>query len=494
MRRFYCLLMPVVLLCASCGNSLLPPLQVNAVSVEQNKIHITFSSEPDRNSIIDAFSLTEDNTPLQGIFSFSENEAFFTPVTGIRDGYDYILTINAAAENIKGESLLSDYIYKFTTKKESSAPSIISVTPANQSSVTEAITELHFTFSKPVTPQSFSEAFSLSPAADNHFVWTADNSEVSVVFEKELKKNTRYTVKISTVLHDTDNNTLVRSFSSVFVNMPDIESPVYSISWKTESANGMIVPSSATENIPLSSQLILSFSEQIITDSLTSFISFKPSLGMTIEPDSETKKSAVITFTEKPEWGKLYTLQINKGIKDTAGNQTEETSDFNLVFNREADRPVSFITGLFSTGSGSWFSIGSTNSYADMNLPVETFKTIESVSVPFYLAFRISSDSPAINLISIMKNMSIDTTNSCASFHIKKMQILTKAEYESSEIKDITLTQEDTSEWNICIVKCIVEVQNEDNRGLIRFCFDSNISDTAGNKLNKDLIFTYNKT
>jgi hypothetical protein len=472
----------------SCGTWLLPPLEVVSIHIE-NDVKILFSATPSKQSIKNAFSITEDGVTLSGNFLFDDKYVVFTPVNGIRQNHAYIVTVTTMAEDEKGNSLLNDFIYQFHTKDVTEAPAVLSIYPENESVILTEPSALVFTFSKPVSERSFINAFKIAPSVNHLLEWNSDFTSVSVLPASPMGYG-RYTVSVSTNLTDEYENRLLNAFTSTFLYGTDKTEPEYTMVWESgNSASGAIIPEAITDKIPLDAEIHITFNETVAIESIAGFFTITPSTGFTVTPDLQTKKDAVITFSKPPVWNETYALTVHKGIGDIYGNKTSSDARYTLLFDNSKYKPGLFKGAFFKTGAA-YKQINSLTNYTELALAAVDFPQGTLVAASLYVVFNISPGAGGIFLPSAMRNISISTTNGCASISIKTMTALTRDELIASDIYGhLNLEPDD----NPSALKLGVEVYNQNKNGLITFYFGRDISDSLGNKMTDDCSFTYSK-
>ncbi|GHV62272.1 hypothetical protein AGMMS49587_08640 [Spirochaetia bacterium] len=480
------LLSPIV----SCASWLLPPLEILSVSTNED-IRISFSAPPTEASIRKAFSMTEDGTGLQGTFFFNDRDVIFRPLNGLREGREYAIFISTTAEDARGNSLVKEFQHRFHTKAELGEPRIISIEPQNETSLTMQPDAVTLVFSEPVDANSFTEALRLSPSITHVLEWKEDYSGVRIIPVKPLTEGTRYTITVSTALMDLSRNRLLRSFSSTFLYGVDRSPPVCRLSWESPSDTGRdLVPGSLNEGIPSDSRIKLSFNKKMAIESLAGFIGTSPSLGCTITPDLVSRDQGIISFPQKPEWGKTYTLAIRKGITDTLGNKIEEDIEFPLVFNHGNFRPPVFAWGGLKNQNTMERISGDTD-FSTISFDPDYFQEQRERAMDLYLVFRITADADSLSLVSAMQAISISATNGCAEISIRTMKILTDAEYEASDIYDPAAQAESGEKF--CALKTGIEFENAKQLGFIIFSINKELSDSLGNTMTGNVTLTYNK-
>ena len=184
----------------------------------------------------------------------------------------------------------------------------------------------------------------------------------------------------------------------------------------------------------------LLFNEEVNTSNISSNISIKPDMSISIDIDEESKKQVDVIFSKVPEWNKQeYILTISKGITDVSSNEIKEDKLYRFKFNNESDRPVLFVKGVLELSEGNYFSIDEKNNYSSLLLPVENFPTTgnEEKEVILYYIFRISNNANSLNLISAMDDIfSISTTNSCIYTSFSSIKILNDTEIKNNNISN----------------------------------------------------------
>jgi hypothetical protein len=479
--------------CVSCGALLFPPLEVISIHAEDD-VKILFSARPSAVSIRKSFSIAEDGMNLSGDFLFDGKYVVFAPVNGIQKNHEYTVSITTIAEDEKGNSLLNDFIYQFYTKPVTEPPLVLSVFPENESIILTELPAIVFTFSKPVSEHSFTRAFKITPSVNYLLEWKPDFSSVTARPASPLTYG-RYTVSVSADLSDEYGNKPPNSFTSTFLYGTDADEPEYTAAWKSPGGAAEIIGGNTiADNIPSGAEIHISFNETVAIESIAGFFAITPSIGFTVTPDLQTRKDAVIAFSERPPWLGEYTLTVRKGIEDMYGNKTVSDTRYTLRFDNSANKPVLFTGAFFMTDKtgNSYKQINYDTNYTELTLAAIDFPQSGDIAAgaDFYAVFNISPDAENILLPSAMRNISITTTNGCVSLTLKTMAILTEIELLASDIYQyLTVGSED----NLCAIKMGVEVYNENKNGLVTFLFGQDISDSLGNKMTEDCSFTYNK-
>ncbi|GHV96194.1 hypothetical protein AGMMS50293_25140 [Spirochaetia bacterium] len=321
--------------------------------------------------------------------------------------------------------------------------------------------------------------------------WNSNNTTVSVIPVKPLSEGTRYIIAINTSLSDTYRNTLLNAFSSTFLYGLDTTPPMLSLAWETPiGSTGLLDENVINGNIPLESEIILSFNKKCIVDSIAGFIELTPSISFTTIPDLVSQDKVRLLFPKKPDWNKTYTLKIRKNITDTLGNRIENDQLFPLLFNNEKDRPITYINGWFDN-NGSLVPINQNNDYGTLTLDSLYFPPLGStVPTKLFYAFAISSQATSLSLVSAMQAISISPANSCAFVSIRTMRIWSQTEYETSTLYSLI---DNSNSPHIIILETGIEIENTDKNGFLTFTIRKDIADTLHNTMQDNLTFTLNK-
>lgn len=491
----------------ACDNLLIPYLEVNEVKIENSTVVIKLSAEPNQNKFLNAFGFYEDDISVAGEYSFSSNTVVFTPHKTIAAGHDYSVEISTDLEDVKGHSLAHSFLYKYSTKTESETPYIVSVTPQNETEIRDKDYVPRITFSESVDRKSFTEAFSIVPSISYLLKWADDSSYVDILFEKELSKNTQYTMTITTTLKDLQNNKLRKEYKTNFYYYVPQDSEkdfTYNFTYSYENSAAQQMSRDGLNELADDVIFQIDFSNCVSEDTISSYVSSYPSLKFNFTPDWETSKSVKFTLNEIPQWNREYLFTVKKNITDEFSQTIEESVNYHVIFNHEKDRPVEYVksfflrSGMSPSDSSKYFEIYQDNLYRDLNIFIENGGTDQTESLEkqlcMYTVFRISNEASGIDVPSFLKGVQISPTNSCVNIMITNCHFLTASEYAASPVGSLSLSDDDTSGWNLVYAKFDLTVTIYASSGLIRFNFDDSISDSLGNTMNEGLVFTYNKS
>ncbi len=479
---------------------LLPEFEVKSAVYDSSGIMVKFSNSVDMLSIAKSVALEEDESRIALTFGFMDDVVFIYPKNGIRSNYDYMLIISNEAEDVNACSLGKNFVYSFSTRPEKDRPSVVSMTPVNESRVLNDIDEIEIGFSESINRETFEKSFSITPSFDYSIMYKDSDTKVVVKAKSEIPSNKEYVIKINSTLEDLYRNTLPEDFTAVIYYKQDSSVPDFSVSLKSEDWQENLDSGSRTEGIPLDADIFINFDRCMKMSDATSYISITPSLSYTVEKD-ELEGLYLKLDLQDVTWGKTYSLRIEKGLSDLNGNCTEEESTYTLVFDSEKNRPVRFLEGYFQTAQ--WASsvhseddcklIKDSTNYTHLVMDSTYFTTSEDKECALYLVFECSKDSSGIDLFSIMGGLSMSVTNSCCTAELRRIKIVPPEEYDDEFIDSLFTDDVDFDKAKISVVKVLVQFRNSVSQGIVTITLEGGIKDSLGNCMEKEKVFVLSK-
>lgn len=483
-----------IFLLSGCSTCLFPDFHVETTQFQDNKIIITFSSCPNFISIKKSLIICQDGYYLEGILTAENNRIIFTPHTKDIENHNYSITITTEAEDTKGISLIENYHYNFSTKKNTTDFDILNFNYTQ--------TEIKFIFSNPLNEKSFYDNFSIKP--ETSYILRQDDiaNQIIVTFIKPLSSNIRYFITLKPEVSDIYNNTLKHKFEDNFILNPENNPTDYDIFY-TDQKNSLakIDINNLNDHLPSQTPLIFKFTDEINLDTVNSAISFTPKINFRLEKDFYTKDSFKIYFTEPNSYNSSYELTVKDSITDIYSNSIPERR-IKLLFNCPSDIKPEFKKMLFCS-KDSITIIDHTLNPQNLILNTQHYPTVSGIpsdSLTCYFLFSSSPDSSGINLFSAMDNINFSATNSCLSITPEKMTTLKIQDFLSdskfSEITDILSTdirQIQLSNLTPSLIQVDCKVQNSSNQGLIKIAINQNLTDTLKNKLSDPINLIINK-
>ena len=213
---------------------LLPEFEVKSAVYDSSGIMVKFSNSVDMLSIAKSVALEEDESRIALTFGFMDDVVFIYPKNGIRSNYDYMLIISNEAEDVNACSLGKNFVYSFSTRPEKDRPSVVSMTPVNESRVLNDIDEIEIGFSESINRETFEKSFSITPSFDYSIMYKDSDTKVVVKAKSEIPSNKEYVIKINSTLEDLYRNTLPEDFTAVIYYKQDSSVPDFSGSLKSE--------------------------------------------------------------------------------------------------------------------------------------------------------------------------------------------------------------------------------------------------------------------
>jgi hypothetical protein len=284
--------------------------------VLDKKLTAIFSETMDPATInTSTFTLKNGANSITGLVTYTGVVATFSPASNLLPNTTYTATITTSAKDLAGNSLVSNYIWTFTTVIGDIIPPTVVLTDPNDNAIGVALNKkLTATFSEAMDPASInSSTFTLKNGA-NTITGVVTYSGVTATFSpaSNLLPNTTYTATITNSAKDVAGNNLATNYVWTFTTiLTDIIPPMVLSTDPLNNATG----------IALDKKVTATFSE--VMDPLTiSTLTFTLKNGGTPVTGIVTYLGTTATFTPSANLlaSTLYTATITTGAKDVAGN------------------------------------------------------------------------------------------------------------------------------------------------------------------------------
>jgi hypothetical protein len=243
---------------------------------------------------------------------------YFDPVPALRPGVRYVLAYRGRVTLENGQAFDADEEVPFYVGHPGPGPALISADPSDGG--TAAIDRpLVLSFSDPIDPNSFAREFDLQPSTETVVTWDVSGQVVTIAPTDSWTNLTTCTWKVGKDLSAPDGTPLRTDYSGRFRVQADAAAPtVVSI------VPGIRSTLAATGNSDLNSAaaddvLLLNFSEEIRTDSLSSALTSTPTIKGTLLRVSAGVYALIPD--ERLVMGQLYTLRIAETVEDLSGNK-----------------------------------------------------------------------------------------------------------------------------------------------------------------------------
>jgi hypothetical protein len=400
-------------------------------NIDSISISILFSHQPDISAVERAFSVTEDGLNLDGKFSWDGKRMYFVPFAPFEKNRDYTVAIEAEACDERGVNLEKNFQGLFTTKPYGGRPVVISVNPIDETLLSERRQEVRIEFSEMIDVSSCVNDISFSPSAGGS--WSLEGKTAVFTPKEPWKSGETYKMTISNKLQSSNGRQMGKNFISRFYTSDDDAAPSLTSASAVDKDGCFVFELAAydagtgkngsmiSEN-PLwenGYSVKLSFSEPVDTAKLKSVLSIEGAPKFTINAPPPYSSEAIISFDENPDWKSRFTITINTGLRDAAGNESSETKTFKILVNGPRSKPPVFAGfTLFKEGGGNPEKIVShtpADLFRTLEIPPADFPHETTVSAYIELYFETAANA-SINIFSIMDLFRVEATNNALSF------------------------------------------------------------------------------
>lgn len=110
-----------------------------------------------------------------------------------------------------------------------------------------------------------------------------------------------------------------------------------------------------------------------------------------------------------------------------------------------------------------------------------------------YLIFNSSPVSEGVDLVSVMQNVGISSTNGTCSVELKKIELIGEAGFASEKISTLVSSIDSSKYNNLSVFKVSCLFTNSQKSGLFTVSLSKEICDSINNKMKNDQVFVFNK-
>ncbi|MBF9017298.1 MULTISPECIES: Ig-like domain-containing protein [unclassified Oceanispirochaeta] len=281
--------------------------EVENCSLETDHTLLQFTTPMNWNLTEQAFSLTEEDSELEGRFIWDGNKMSFYPHRGIMENRNYTLNLENSAEDGYGNSLGENRSWKFYTGEDNTPPLIQSVNPVDKSEISNLRQSVSYDFSETVDHMSFREALEVSPALEYHLEWTEGNTSVQVQPLEDYSEGEDYTFTVSTRLKDLAQNNLKQKHELHYLISSNDELLLESIILESSSAE--LEENGITEYVEKDDILNGRLNRRIYSDEIYGLIRIQPDVSFSLDWDIEYREFT-LSFDEDLRYGESYDLYI----------------------------------------------------------------------------------------------------------------------------------------------------------------------------------------
>ena len=359
-----------------------------------SSVIISFSEPMDTDKTESAFALVRDDTSIPGSFKWTDygigtnSVLLFTPETDLEfdTEYSFRVSIEAVDLDMEPKPLVEDYHIVFITGSDPDmrAPRVDYTTPHDAETGVPSAVQIEIGFSESMNRESVETAFTLRRngiPVTGSFDWIEMDGfspDRIVIFTPEtpLFHESIYTVTIAGSATDQDSapKSLAEAFQSTFSTASDPGLHPPGIAWT--------IPNHGTENIAVSSQIIVNFTESMNRDSVETAFSFTD--GNEAVDGSFTWKdfgngvdsAFVFSPTGLLEYSAAYTVRIQDSAMDL-DEIPRSLSNALVVEFTTSPEPGNTIPEIISIFP--WD--GATDIWPDVQVTIKFSKTMEANTV-----------------------------------------------------------------------------------------------------------------
>jgi hypothetical protein len=291
----------------------------NAVSVLTKAYATATFSEQMNPTTINAstFTLKQGTTAVPGTVTYAGTTATFTPAAELTGNTVYTATITTGVKDLAGNSLATQYGWSFKTLTviDVTAPTVLSVVPANAATGASTTTKATVTFSEPMNPATLNTATFLVKQGSTTVTGTVGYSGTTATFTPTaaLSASTVYTATITTGATDLAGNALTANYTWSFTTaaIADVTPPTIV----------SVVPAANASSVAASAKVTATFSEGMDATTISSS-TFTLKQGSVSVTGSVSNSGTIATFTPAValSGSTIYTATITTGAKDLSGN------------------------------------------------------------------------------------------------------------------------------------------------------------------------------
>ncbi|MEW5814660.1 MAG: Ig-like domain-containing protein [Spirochaetota bacterium] len=464
------------------------PIEKYLADAGSIEIWVEFSSPVEPTSIEQAFSLTEDDVLLYGDFLWEGQRLRFLPAKALRDGRTYVVTISTAAEDKWGNSLKSDFIYRFDTGTDFTRPEIKAINPVANAVLDNLYYPISITFSEKVKKESVYASFSLTPAVKGGFSWTNDDTTCTFTPMESYSWGTEYKIELSETLSDLEGNTLEKEYTGYFTIGNDRTPPEINFIGNSEATFSLVEYDPARGQYTVNSNweacydFRLRFSEPLMPDTLENLLVFEPDLPYAITwQDVRYLAEAVLKPAAPPVYGTIYALRIKAGLKDVKGNPSSQERIYRFSVNGPRSKPLKITKVTFLTDPAA-NTINTLDSFGPLDL--SSYLNLKRGFFDIYISAASDID---LSLISFMEAFSITATNNCSLFDVVSLEYKSYTPPQPDPVPDTV--------QGVTVVRAYLDIDNDDTRsGVVTLSLSKDLKDASGNTIEADWQFIVRDT
>ena len=456
---------------------------------EKITVSLTFSREPDRDSVERHFSLAGDSR-VKGVFLWEGKKMTFTPLTPLEKNTDYSLSLSADARDTRGLSMDAAFERSFTTRAGTGRPSVVSCRPDLYAELDDTRTEVYLEFSIPVPLNSLYDNVSFNPSMTG--LWHLENDGKLAIFTpaEPWMQNRRYEIRFSTSLTDNNKMNAGNDFLSIFTIGTDREPPCLQYASRITKDGSIIplLPGSSRPNpmeLPIENhdwekedRLLLGFSKPVDSLSVKNCLSAEDASSLVMETGPGYKTEFTFRFENIPAYESRFAFRLKPGVKDSEGNESGDEYVYRIFANGKFSKPPE-LAGIrlpMAPANGTDLELvcfGTDSLYEIIPITDGSYPSAEGIKTWIELYF-ITAEGASINPFSLMELFRIETSNNVLAFSPRQIKT------EKFSVADPHPGWEDYQRLEIAGI-----LTNSINFGIVNFQIAAGLLDNLGNKNEK---------
>ncbi len=315
--------------------STVPATDAVNVAVDSN-ITVTFSEAMLSSSITTStVRLKNGTTAVTCAVSNNDSVVTLNPSSSLLNNTVYTAEVTTGVTDIAGNALATLYTWDFTTALETIAPIVDSTVPATDGDNVAVDSNITVTFSEAMLSSSITTSTVRLKNGTTPVTCAVSylNNVATLNPSSSLLNNTVYTAEVTTGVTDIAGNALAALYTWDFTTA--------TLADTTEPTVVSTVPATDAVNIAVDSNITVTFSEAMLTSSITSStirlldgstpiacgVSYATNVA-TLNPDSNLLNNTV------------YTAEVTTGVTDIAGNALAVLYTWDFTTAVETDPPT----------------------------------------------------------------------------------------------------------------------------------------------------------
>ena len=396
---------------------------------------VEFSTAVDATAAEQAFSLTEDGSPMKGSFSWDGNRLSFEPLAPFSAGKDYTMSVADSVEDAQGVSLDREFTFRFSTKSETTRPRILAVSPPAGAAIDDRYAPITITFTEAIDTTSFLRALSISPSVPGSIGWSTGGTTACFTPAAPYLWQTEYAVSVGDAARDVNGNRLAEARTWRFSVGSDRQPPLLVELRNVETGlPGSVVLAPQDPAVPgltvtagfecaWGFQLVLS--EEVTRESLSASIMLEPGGMLEITPLLDRASTFLLAPGERLAWDTVHTLTIREGLQDAEGNRTAEEAVYHFRTNGPGSRPPRVVKVRFRgtplAEPAEPVDYDPSIPFAALPVGAGSFPVGTSVSSWFDLQVSLA-EGAGIDFVSTLEHVTIEETGGCMSMRATALQ------------------------------------------------------------------------